>query len=143
MFANIIQASANSSHMTFWSHFLLDTTAVQYSRFDELEVVGLEVDDVINLRARWPHANSFTSCCGLQTLNLHSGQMNNVVGAMPAHMLAAMATTPAGVHCVLLQLLLQACLILCLRISCCTDHCKLEMANLCCHPAQGKKYREA
>ena len=43
------------------------------------------------------HANSFTSYCGLQTLNPHSGQINNAVGAMAAHTLAAMATTPAGV----------------------------------------------
>ena len=35
--------------------------------------------------------------------NPHSGQINNAVGAMPAHTLAAMATTPAGVHCVLLH----------------------------------------
>ena len=35
--------------------------------------------------------------CGLQTLNPHSGQINNVVEAMPAHTLAAMATTPVSI----------------------------------------------
>ena len=44
-----------------------------------------------------PGGHTFTNCCGLQTLNPHSGQINNAVGVMPAHTLAAMATTPASV----------------------------------------------